>query len=143
MLDNGEINDKEHELMMFQSVAANVGTALAGTFKSHFKYLGKLPKPEQVLTGQKYTVGTDEISAMYSFVISLCYSFRDSVAQGLSKEERDTYSTNMFDFILNHVKNPEISIMSLRLALKKFQLPVNPRNEGYKRLIEQYGKLIN
>lgn len=142
-LKDNAINEKTYEILMTQVIAANVGTGVASTYKSHFKYLGKLPKPDKVLLGEKYTVGTDEISALYSFAISMCYSFRDMAAIVKDKTEQDRWATNMFDFATQYIKQPEVCILMLRLALRQFNLPISPKNEGFKRVFAEYGKHIN
>lgn len=142
-LEAGNIDQKSYESMMYNVVAANVGAGVAGTYKSHFKYMGKLPKPETVLKGLPYQVGTDEISALYSFAISMCYSFRDMAALTKDPLEYDKWATNMFKFSSQHITQPEVCILMLRLALRQFKLPISPKNEGFKTVFEQYGRHIN
>lgn len=149
----GKINKSQYETMLVQVIASLVGKATATTFNQHFKYLGKLPTSEQILDGvPNLTYDTNEPSAHFSLITSLLYTFRDRVHsltdQGKTKLEivaaSEQWANNMFAYAKNQLADrPEFNVLMMRMALKQFNLPIPPKNQGFKEMVEKYGKLIN
>ena len=67
---------------LFNLVSGAVGEGLAVKFMAHRKIAGRMPKPEDILSGKTDKLDVKEVSAMYSLVISMCYELKGAVEIG-------------------------------------------------------------
>lgn len=122
-------------------VSGAVGEGLAIKFMAHRKVAGKMPKPEDILSGKVKTMETKEISAMYSLTVSLCYELKD--ANEKQPKNWDSMVNNFFRFIMDNFET-ELVIMGTKLALTQYQLPLDPdRISCFDEFHSKYGKYIS
>jgi hypothetical protein len=122
-------------------ISGAVGEGLAIKFMAHRKVSSKLPDPTDILKGSVKKLETKEISAMYSLAVSLCYELKDSS----DKKEKDWNKkvNNFFRFIMENFET-ELVIMSTKLALTQYQLPLDPDEIScFDEFHERYGKYIS
>ena len=138
-------------------VAGTVGSGIAIEFSQHRKFAAQLPDPMDVLNGKVKKLDTNEISAHYSLVVSLCYRLKnlvpvmetDAVNRPAGYEKFDSAAwhkcvDNYFSFMLNNLQ-PEMVILGSTTAIRKnmFGLPIKHREvPSFKKLYEQYGDMI-
>jgi hypothetical protein len=100
----------------------------------------KLPKPEDILAGKVKKLETKEISAMYSLATSLCYELKD--ASDKKDKKFDGKVNNFFRFIMDNFET-ELVVMSTKLALTQYQLPLDPDEiDCFDEFHEKFGKYI-
>lgn len=128
---------------LFNLVAGAVGDGLATKFMSHRKVAGKMPNPEDILSGKVDDLKVNEISAMYSLTVSMCYELKDYLEN--SDFDRKKFHEMCDYFFAYMMKNfeTELVVMGAKVALKTYKLPIEPSqlanfNEFHKR----YGKYI-
>ena len=84
-------------------IAGTVGEGLAVKFQAHRKIAGKLPRPEEVLSGKEKDLAVKEVSAMYSLVISLCYELKDALeVRKVSDKEFHAMADNFFAYMMKN-----------------------------------------
>jgi len=122
-------------------VAGAIGEGLAVKFQAHRKIAGKLPNPEDVLSGKVKELEVKEVSAMYSLVISMCYELKES--QGSVKEsEWHGMTDNFFRFMMDNFET-ELVVMGARIALTTYNLPFQPTKlKNFDEFHNRYGKYI-
>lgn len=124
-------------------VAGTVGDGLAIKFMQHRKISGKLPMPEDILSGKETELETKEISAMYSLVISLCYELKDAIdIKKVSNKEFHNMSDNFFAYMMKNFET-ELVVMGARIALVTYKLPFQPTKlKNFDAFHQKYGKYI-
>lgn len=123
-------------------IAGTIGEGLAVKFMTHRKFSSKLPKPEDILSGEVTELATKEISAMYSLVTSLCYELNEMSKRGVSGKEFDGYFDQFLGFMLKNFET-ELIVMGVRVAMKQYKLKTSTNNlKNYKEFQDKYGKLI-
>ncbi len=122
-------------------VAGAIGEGLAVKFQAHRKIAGKLPNPEDVLSGKVKELEVKEVSAMYSLVISMCYELKE--AHGSVKEsEWHSMTDNFFRFMMDNFET-ELVVMGARIALTTYNLPFQPTKlKNFDEFHNRYGKYI-
>jgi len=122
-------------------VAGAIGEGLAVKFQAHRKIAGKLPNPEDVLSGKVKELEVKEVSAMYSLVISMCYELKE--AHGSVKEaEWHGMTDNFFRFMMDNFET-ELVVMGARIALTTYNLPFQPTKlKNFDEFHNRYGKYI-
>jgi len=122
-------------------VAGAIGEGLAVKFQAHRKIAGKLPNPEDVLSGKVKELEVKEVSAMYSLVISMCYELKE--AHSLVKEsEWHGMTDNFFRFMMDNFET-ELVVMGARIALTTYNLPFQPTKlKNFDEFHNRYGKYI-
>ncbi len=122
-------------------IAGAIGEGLAVKFQAHRKIAGKLPNPEDVLSGKVTELEVKEVSAMYSLVISMCYELKES--QGSVKEsEWHGMTDNFFRFMMDNFET-ELVVMGARIALTTYNLPFQPTKlKNFDEFHNRYGKYI-
>ena len=122
-------------------IAGAIGEGLAVKFQAHRKIAGKLPNPEDVLSGTVKTLEVKEISAMYSLVISMCYELKQAL--GVVKDaEFHKMSDNFFRFAMDNFET-ELVVMGARIALTTYNLPFQPTKlKNFDEFHQRYGKYI-
>jgi len=102
-------------------VAGAVGEGVALKFMAHRRQTSKMPNAADVLSGKVTKIESEEISAMYSLAIALCYDLRDTLRN--SEDKYPTALSNFFKFIMNNFV-PELVVMAVRVAMTQYQLPI-------------------
>lgn len=122
-------------------ISGAVGEGLAIKFMAHRKVASKMPDPQDILAGKVKKMETKEISAMYSLAVSLCYELKDASDKNV-KSWNDMVN-NFFKFIMDNFET-ELVIMSTKLALTQYNLPLDPDEiECFDTFHEKFGKYIS
>jgi MoxR-like ATPase len=124
-------------------IAGTVGEGLAVKFQAHRKIAGKLPRPEEVLSGKEKDLQVKEVSAMYSLVISLCYELKNSLEEKkVSDKEFHAMADNFFAYMMKNFET-ELVVMGARIALTTYNLPFQPTKlKNFDEFHQKYGKYI-
>ena len=133
-------DDDEDESTMTDLISGSVGEGLAVKFMAHRKVAGKMPKPEDILSGKVTKMESKEISAMYSLTVSLCYELKDACDK--NDKQWNKKVNHFFSFIMNNFET-ELVVMGTKLALTQYQLPLDPDEiECFDAFHAKYGKYI-
>lgn len=125
-------------------IAGSVGEGVAIKFMAHRKVAGKMPKPEDILSGKVTELNTEEISAMYSLMVSLCYELQEQYKK-LSKEKISDWTVQADHFLKFIMDNftTELVVMGVRVALKTYNLPMVPgKMKHFDEFHSRFGKYI-
>jgi len=122
-------------------ISGAVGEGLALKFMAHRKVASKMPDPTDILSGKVKKMESKEISAMYSLAVSLCYELKDSADKKAKNWNKQV--NNFFGFIMENFET-ELVIMSTKLALTQYQLPLDPDEiECFDDFHAKFGKYIS
>ena len=134
-------DDDTDENTLTDLISGAVGEGLAIKFMAHRKVASKMPDPQDILAGKVKKMETKEISAMYSLAVSLCYELKDASDKNV-KSWNDMVN-NFFKFIMDNFET-ELVIMSTKLALTQYNLPLDPDEiECFDTFHEKFGKYIS
>jgi hypothetical protein len=124
-------------------IAGTVGEGLAVKFQAHRKISGRLPKPEDVLSGKEKELKIKEVSAMYSLVISLCYELKDALeVRKVADKTFHEMADNFFSYMMKNFET-ELVVMGARIALTTYNLPFQPTKlKNFDEFHQRYGKYI-
>jgi hypothetical protein len=123
-------------------IAGTVGEGLAVKFMAHRKISGRLPKPEDILTGKTKDLDVKEVSAMYSLVTSLCYELKGAIERKVSDKEFHEMADNFFAYMMKNFET-ELVVMGARIALTTYNLPFQPTKlKNFDEFHQRYGKYI-
>ena len=128
---------------LFNLVAGAVGDGLAVKFMAHRKVAGKMPEPQDILSGKVKTLSVKEISAMYSLTISMCYELKDAIDN--KKVDNKQFHEMAYNFIQYMMDNfeTELVVMGAKIALKTYRLPIEPTQlKNFDDFHKKYGKYI-
>ncbi len=124
-------------------IAGTVGEGLAVKFQAHRKIAGKLPRPEDILSGKEKELQVKEVSAMYSLVISLCYELKNGLEEKkISDKDFHAQADNFFAYMMKNFET-ELVVMGARIALTTYNLPFQPTKlKNFDEFHQRYGKYI-
>jgi len=124
-------------------IAGTIGEGLAVKFQAHRKVAGRLPRPEDILSGKEKDLGVKEVSAMYSLVISLCYELKDALeVRRVTDKEFHVMADNFFGYMMKNFET-ELVVMGARIALTTYNLPFQPTKlKNFDEFHQRYGKYI-
>jgi hypothetical protein len=124
-------------------IAGTVGEGLAVKFMAHRKVAGKMPKPEDILSGKVTDLNVKEVSAMYSLVISMCYELKDAIEQKkVGDKEFHEMSNNFLTYMMKNFET-ELVVLGARIALTTYLLPMQPTKiKCFDEFHSRYGKYI-
>ena len=123
-------------------ISGTIGEGLAIKFNGHRKIAGKMPKPEDILSGKVDTLDVKEVSAMYSLVISMCYELKDAVEKKVSDKDFHTMADNFFAYMMKNFET-ELVVMGARIALTVYNLPFQPTKlKNFDEFHKKFGKYI-
>ena len=123
-------------------IAGTVGEGLAVKFMAHRKIAGRMPKPEDILSGKVDTLEVKEVSAMYSLVISMCYELKAAIEKKVGDKEFHNMSDNFFGYMMKNFET-ELVVMGARIALTTYNLPFQPTKlKNFDEFHQRYGKYI-
>lgn len=123
-------------------IAGTVGEGLAVKFMAHRKIAGRMPKPEDILSGKVTDLNVKEVSAMYSLVISMCYELKGAVEKKVDSKEFHNMADNFFAYMMKNFET-ELVVMGARIALTTYNLPFQPTKlKNFDQFHDKYGKYI-
>ena len=127
-------------------IAGTVGEGIAIKFMAHRKVAGKMPKPDDVLSGKVTTLDTKEVSAQYSLAVSLCYSLQEKyLACKGDKADLDKWhplADNFLKYMMDNF-NTELVVMGSRVALTTYNLPLIPTKlKNFDEFHKRFGKYV-
>jgi hypothetical protein len=97
-------------------IAGTVGEGLAVKFMAHRKIAGRMPKPEDILSGKVKDLDVKEVSAMYSLVISMCYELKGAIERKVADKQFHEMADNFFAYMMKNFET-ELVVMGARIAL--------------------------
>jgi hypothetical protein len=124
-------------------VSGAVGEGLAAKFMTHRRYMDKMPRPQDILSGKVTSLDTKEISAMYSLTISMCYELREVMNnKEISREKLTEMVDNFLAYMMKNFET-ELVIMGGKTALTTYQIPMNPmKMKSFDEFNRKFGKYI-
>jgi len=123
-------------------ISGTIGEGLAIKFNAHRKLSGRMPKPEDILSGKVTTLDVKEVSAMYSLVISMCYELKDAVEKKITDKEFHAMADCFFGYMMKNFET-ELVVMGARIALTVYNLPFQPTKlKNFDDFHKKYGKYI-
>ncbi len=124
-----------------QLIAGSIGDGLAIKFAAHRKFASELPDISDILNGTVKDLKIQEISAMYSLVISLCYELRERLR---TSDLHDWHA--MTDYFFTYMmKNfpTELVVVGAKTALINYNLPLDrAKMESFSEFQSRFGKYI-
>jgi len=134
------LEDDDDEATTTDLVSGAVGEGLAVKFMAHRKVASQLPNPTDILAGKVKEMKTQEISAMYSLTVSLCYELKQAADSGSKKF--DDMVNNFLRFAMDNFET-ELVVMGIKVAITQYQLPIDPDEvECFDEFHERFGKYI-
>jgi hypothetical protein len=123
-------------------IAGTVGEGLAVKFMAHRKIAGRMPKPEDILSGKEKDLNVKEVSAMYSLVISMCYELKGAIEKKVPDKQFHEMADNFFAYMMKNFET-ELVVMGARIALTTYNLPFQPTKlKNFDEFHNRYGKYI-
>jgi hypothetical protein len=123
-------------------IAGTVGEGLAVKFMAHRKISGRMPKPEDILSGKEKELNVKEVSAMYSLVISMCYELKGAIERKVDDKKFHEMADNFFAYMMKNFET-ELVVMGARIALTTYNLPFQPTKlKNFDEFHQRYGKYI-
>jgi len=123
-------------------VAGTVGEGLAVKFMAHRKIAGRMPKPEDILSGKEKDLNVKEVSAMYSLVISMCYELKAAIEKKVPDKQFHEMADHFFRYMMQNFET-ELVVMGARIALTTYNLPFQPTKlKNFDEFHNRYGKYI-
>ena len=105
--------------------------------KADEEYMGN---PSDILDGKVKEIKTQEISAMYSLTVSLCYELKE--ASDANDKKFDNKVNNFLRFAMDNFET-ELVVMGIKLALTQYNLPIDPDEVAcFDEFHSRYGKYI-
>ena len=123
-------------------IAGTVGEGLAVKFMAHRKISGRMPQPEDILSGKVTTLDVKEVSAMYSLVISMCYELKAAVENKVESKKFHEMADNFLGYMMKNFET-ELTVMGARIALTTYDLPFLPTKlKNFDEFHQRFGKYI-
>jgi hypothetical protein len=131
------------EETLFTLVAGAVGEGLAAKFKTHRKFVGKMPQPADILSGKVTDLAVKEISAMYALTTGMCYELRDAKnSKDVSKDQLTEMMGHFLAFMMTNFET-ELVIMGSKIAIKTYEIPIDTTKlKNFNEFYQKYGKFI-
>ena len=123
-------------------IAGTVGEGLAVKFMAHRKIAGRMPQPEDILSGKVTTLDVKEVSAMYSLVISMCYELKGAIENKVEDKKFHEMADNFLGYMMKNFET-ELTVMGARIALTTYNLPFLPtKMKNFDEFHQRFGKYI-
>jgi hypothetical protein len=123
-------------------IAGTVGEGLAVKFMAHRKIAGRMPKPEDILSGKEKDLNVKEVSAMYSLVIGMCYELKGAIERKVPDKQFHEMADHFFKYMMQNFET-ELVVMGARIALTTYNLPFQPTKlKNFDEFHNRYGKYI-
>jgi len=121
-------------------VCGSIGEGLAVKFMAHRRLAASMPNPADILVGKVKKMEGNEISAMYSLTIALCYELKEACDQ--DDKKFDDKVNNFLRFAMDNF-DTELVVMGIKLALTQYSLPIDPDAvECFDEFHDRFGKYI-
>jgi len=121
-------------------IAGAVGDGLAVKFMAHRKIAGKLPRADDILDGKVDKLEVEEVSAMYSLTVSLCYELKERSDKGAKDWVK--MSDRFFRFMMDNFPT-ELVVMGAKTALTNYNLPLDAtKMESFDEFHKRFGKYV-
>lgn len=128
------------ENTLMDLVSGGIGDGLAVKFMAHRKVASKMPKPMDILNGKVNELKVDEISALYSLTVSLCYELKE-LATRKDKKWYD-YVDRYFSFIMAHFPT-ELVVMGAKVLITNYKLDIDPEKmKSFDEFYNRFGKFV-
>lgn len=132
-------DDVDHETLT-NLVAGAIGDGLAVKFMAHRKIASKLPKAEDILSGEVTDLAVKEISAMYSLTVSLCYELKE--ASNKNDKKFNDKADKFFEYMMKNFPT-EIVVMGAKTALTNYDLPLDAtKMKSFDEFHKRFGKYV-
>ena len=136
-----EGEDSDEDTLM-NLIAGTVGEGLAVKFMSHRKIAGRMPRPEDILSGKVKDLDVKEVSAMYSLVIGMCYELKAAIEKKVPDKQFHEMADHFFKYMMQNFET-ELVVMGARIALTTYNLPFMPTKlKNFDEFHNRYGKYI-
>ena len=136
------LEDEGDDETLTNLIAGTIGEGLAVKFMSHRKIAGRMPKPEDILSGKVTDLQVKEVSAMYSLVISMCYELKGAIEKKIEDKKFHEMADNFFGYMMKNFET-ELVVMGARIALTTYNLPFQPTKlKNFDEFHQRYGKYI-
>ena len=123
-------------------IAGTVGEGLAVKFMAHRKVAGRMPRPEDILSGKEKDLNVKEVSAMYSLVISMCYELKAAIEKKVPDKQFHEMADHFFKYMMQNFET-ELVVMGARIALTTYNLPFQPTKlKNFDEFHNRFGKYI-
>jgi hypothetical protein len=133
--------DTDEDTLM-NLIAGTVGEGLAVKFMAHRKIAGRMPKPEDILSGKVKELDVKEVSAMYSLVIGMCYELKGAIERKVPDKQFHEMADYFFKYMMTNFET-ELVVMGARIALTTYNLPFQPTKlKNFDEFHNRYGKYI-
>lgn len=135
------------EDILMDLIAGSIGEGHALKFKAQRQISGKLPNPEDVLSGKVTEIDKslkEEISAQYALTTALCYELQDSYKKFGNKNLKEWHkqADYFFRFLMDNF-GKEVTVMGAKVALTSYGLPFVPSKlKHFDEFHKKYGKLV-
>ena len=134
--------DDSDDNTLINLIAGTVGEGLAVKFMAHRKIAGRMPQPEDILSGKVTTLDVKEVSAMYSLVISMCYELKAAVENKVESKKFHEMADNFLGYMMKNFET-ELTVMGARIALTTYDLPFLPTKlKNFDEFHSRFGKYI-
>ena len=134
--------DDSDDNTLINLIAGTVGEGLAVKFMAHRKIAGRMPQPEDILSGKVTTLDVKEVSAMYSLVISMCYELKAAVENKVESKKFHEMADNFLGYMMKNFET-ELTVMGARIARTTYDLPFLPtRLKNFDEFHSRFGKYI-
>jgi hypothetical protein len=135
-------DDSSDEDTLTNLIAGTIGEGLAVKFMAHRRISGRMPRPEDILSGKEKELDVKEVSAMYSLVISMCYELKSAIERKVTDKQFHEMSDNFFAYMMKNFET-ELVVMGARIALTTYNLPFQPTKlKNFDEFHQRYGKYI-
>jgi hypothetical protein len=122
-------------------ISGCIGDGCAVKFNAHRKLTGKLPEPMEVLKGNVHELDTKakDISALYSLVISLCYTLKD-----LNDSKDKNFGKYVDEYIAFGMKfmEPEMVVLAMKVLIKQYGIHLDHKSKNFLKFQERYSKYM-
>lgn len=137
-----EDNDCD-ERTLTDLVSGCVGEGTAIQFMAHRKICHKLPNPTDILEGKVTSLQTDEMSALSSLNVSLCYEL-NALLKNLGKTKKwYTYVDRYLEFIMSGAFEAELVIVGFKILMSTYSMALDPSKlTQYAKFKKEYGSYI-
>ena len=129
-------------------IAGAVGEGMAGKFIEHRRIAGKLPNPQDVMSGKVKKLNEEiskEISAKYSLIVGLTYEIAELHKEDKGGKEFKSAFNNACRFAYDNVE-PEMVVLLFKTIMTDYKIKFNIRTDldkdVYKVFAERYTKYI-
>lgn len=126
-------------------VASAVGTGTAITFIEFSKFLDKLPKVDDVLSGNVTELKEQNVSACYAFIVNACYTLKELDKNRKTKEQQESFHSkidNFFNFMINNMQ-PELVVLGIRTVFGIYKFNIDhTKLTSLKFVSEKYGEYL-